>query len=73
MHGNPKLFMGYDTQPVADIAAKAESRFAAMQPAATDPMLDFDDRDLVRLAEQAGFGDIRLDLRVTVTSSRSRT
>jgi arsenite methyltransferase len=71
MHGNRKLFMGYDIQPVADIAAKAEARFEAMQPTATDPMLDFDDRDLVRLAEQAGFADVRLDLRVTVTSSRS--
>jgi arsenite methyltransferase len=71
MHGNRKLFMGYDIQPVADIAAKAEARFEAMQPSATDPMLDFDDRDLVRLAEQAGFADVRLDLRVTVTSSRS--
>ena len=71
MHGNRKLFMGYDIQPVADIAAKAESRFAAIQPAGTDPMLDFDDRDLVRLAEQAGFANVQLDLRVTVTSSRS--
>jgi arsenite methyltransferase len=71
MHGNPKLFLGYDIQPVADIAAKAEARFDAAQPPAADPMLDFDDRDLVRLAEQAGFEDVRLDLRVTVTSSRS--
>ncbi len=71
MHGNPMLFMGYDIQPVADIAAKATARFDAVQPPTTDPMVDFDDRDLVRLAEQAGFGDVRLDLRVTVTSSCS--
>ncbi len=71
MHGNPKLFLGYDIEPVAEIAAKVGARFDAVQPPATDPMTDFDDRDLVRLAEQAGFGDVRLDLRVTVTSSRS--
>jgi arsenite methyltransferase len=71
MHGNPHLFFGYDIQPVADITAKVGARFDALQPPATDPMVDFDDRDLVRLAEQAGFGDVRLDLRVTVTSARS--
>ncbi len=70
MHGNPKLFLGYDIQPVTDIAAKVGARFDLVQPPAADPMLDFDDRDLVRLAEQAGFADVRLDLRVTVTSSR---
>jgi arsenite methyltransferase len=42
MHGNPKLFMGYDIQPVADIAAKAKSRLAAVQSAGTNPMLDFE-------------------------------
>jgi arsenite methyltransferase len=71
MHGNPRLLLGYDIQPVADIAARVGARFDAVQPPATDPMLDFDDRDLVRLAEQAGFSDVRLDLRVTVSSSRS--
>ena len=34
-------------------------------------MVDFDDRDLVRLAEQAGFADVRLDLRVTVRKRRA--
>lgn len=72
MHGDPKLFMGYDVQPVADIAAKATAGLRAVQRPALGPMLDFDDRDLVRLAEQAGFADVRLELRVTVTSSRSR-
>jgi ubiquinone/menaquinone biosynthesis C-methylase UbiE len=71
MHGNPKLFFGYDIQPVAEIAAKVGARFDADQPPKTDPMVDFDDRDLVRLAEQAGFGEVRLDLRVTVTSRRA--
>lgn len=59
-------FFGYDVSPIAEIAAKVSAQFAAIQPAATDPMLDFDDRDLVRLAEQAGFGEVNLDLRVSV-------
>lgn len=71
MHGcNPQLFYGYDISPVADIAAKVSAKFAAIQPRGSDPMMDFDDRDLVRLAEQAGFGDVRLDLRVRVTATR---
>ncbi|MGB6453797.1 MAG: methyltransferase domain-containing protein [Streptosporangiaceae bacterium] len=67
----PALFFGYDVGPVAELAAKVDARFADIQPADTDPMLNFDDRDLVRLAEQAGFEEVNLDLRVTVTSWRS--
>jgi arsenite methyltransferase len=67
---NSRRFMGYDIGPVADIAAKVNSRFDAIQPPASDPMLDFDDRDLVRLAEEAGFAEVRLDLRLTVQTWR---
>jgi arsenite methyltransferase len=66
----PRSFYGYDISPVADIAVKVNAKFAAIQPRDTDPMTDFDDRDLVRLAEEAGFADVRLDLRVTVTATR---
>ncbi len=65
-----RLFLGYDVSPVAEIAAKVSAQFAEIQPPGADPMLDFDDRDLVRLAEQAGFGDVQLDLRVTVRTQR---
>jgi arsenite methyltransferase len=67
----PHMFFGYDVGPIAEIAAKVSAQFAAIQPAGSDPMLDFDDRDLVRLAEQAGFGEVSLDLRVSVKSWRS--
>jgi arsenite methyltransferase len=63
-------FFGYDLSPIPQIAAKVNAAFAAIQPQAADPMLDFDDRDLVRLAEQAGFGAVSLDLRVSVKASR---
>jgi arsenite methyltransferase len=65
------LFYGYDVSPVAEVAAKVNARFAAIQPPGRDPMLDFDDRDLVRLAERAGFSDVRLDLEVTVRRARA--
>lgn len=68
---DPALFFGYDLGPVAELAAKVAARFAAIQPTESDPMLDFDERDLVRLAQQAGFAEVNLDLRVTVTSWRS--
>jgi arsenite methyltransferase len=65
------MFYGYDVSPLAELAAKVNARFAAIQPRGRDPMLDFDDRDLVRLAELAGFTDVRLDLEVTVRRARS--
>jgi hypothetical protein len=66
------VFYGYDVSAVAELAAKVNARFAAIQPPGEDPMLDFDDRDLVRLAEQSGFGNVRLDLRVSVQQTRPR-
>jgi arsenite methyltransferase len=67
-----RVFYGYDVSPVAEIAAKVQAGFAAIQPPGRDPMLDFDDRDLVRLAERAGFADVRLDLEMSVRAVRSR-
>lgn len=70
MRGCGSLFFGYDVSPVAEIAAKLNALFAAIQPPGIDPMVDFDDRDLVRLAEQAGFADVQLDLQITVRARR---
>jgi arsenite methyltransferase len=55
-------FCGYDITPVADLAARVSDLFMRLQPADTDPMLDFDERDLLRAAEQAGFAEIHLQL-----------
>jgi ubiquinone/menaquinone biosynthesis C-methylase UbiE len=71
MHGvDPDLFMGYDVSPVAPAADKLKAVYLTFQPD-RDPMTDFDDRDLVRLAEQAGFAVVDLELRVTVKTARS--
>jgi arsenite methyltransferase len=63
-------FYGYDVGPVPEAAIKVSARLAGFQRMGEDPMLDFDDRDLVRLAEGAGFCDVRLELQVTVRRTR---
>ena len=57
---------GYDITPVAGMAAKVKALYADLQPPDTDPMLNFDERDLLRAAEQAGFTEIHLELRVDI-------
>ena len=63
---DPNQFFGYDVTPVRDLAEKVRAVYSAIQPPGDDPMLDFDDRDLVRLAWDADFAEVRLDLEVTV-------
>ena len=65
MH-DPDRFLGYDITPIKPLVDKVEALYQSIQPPGEDPMLDFDDRDLVRHAEQAGFAQIDLELRVTV-------
>jgi len=50
----PHLFSGYDVTPVMSLAQKVEAVFRHLQPPESDPMLDFDERDLITWAEQAG-------------------
>jgi arsenite methyltransferase len=69
MH-DPDRFLGYDITPVKPLAAKVEALYASIQPPGDDPMVDFDDRDLMRHAEQAGFAEVGLELRVTVKNGR---
>jgi arsenite methyltransferase len=66
----PDRFGGYDTRPVRAIAAKIIAVYESYQPAGTDPMTDFDERDLVRLAEEAGFPEVGLELQVSVKTTR---
>jgi ubiquinone/menaquinone biosynthesis C-methylase UbiE len=54
------FFLGYDVRPVVDLAQKVEAIYAAIQPM-DDPMLDFDERDLIAFAERAGFSEIHLE------------
>jgi ubiquinone/menaquinone biosynthesis C-methylase UbiE len=62
----PHLFSGYDVTPVMEIADKLKELYNRLQPPDTDPMLDFDERDLIVLAENAGFREIHLELEAHV-------
>ena len=57
---------GYELAGLDDIAVKLRRVFDAIQPRGEDPMLDFDERDLIRLAEREGFFPIDLRLEAVV-------
>jgi arsenite methyltransferase len=67
---DPDRFYGFDTGPIAALAEKVKTLYESIQPPGVDPMIDFDDRDLVRHAEGAGFAEVELELRVTVRNRR---
>jgi len=69
MHDRGPLY-GYDSTPVQALVAKLQALYESIQPPGIDPMVDFDERDLVRHAEQAGFPVVDLELRVSVTNTR---
>ncbi len=64
----PHLFLGYDVTPVQDLARKVMDVFQRIQPTETDPMLNFDERDLFDLAEDAGFREIHLSYEAELVS-----
>lgn len=57
------LFGGYDVTPVGHLAKKIRGVYEELQPLDSDPMVDFDERDLVIFAEEAGFSEVNLELR----------
>jgi hypothetical protein len=69
-HYEPDRFLGYDIRPVAPLAAKVSALYESIQRPGEDPMVDFDERDLVHHAEQAGFPVLDLELHVTVKDTR---
>jgi len=64
-------FWGYPGDGLADLAARIDRVYEEIQPP-DDPMIDFDERDLVRLAEEAGFFPVELDLHAVVRRSEPR-
>ena len=67
---DPELFYGYDVAPVSALALKVQALYESIQPPGTDPIGDFDERDLVRHAQAAGFPEINLELRVSVKAQK---
>jgi ubiquinone/menaquinone biosynthesis C-methylase UbiE len=66
-------FLGLPGDGIEEIIAKLRALYEAIQPADTDPMLDFDERDLLRLAEDAGFFPIRLTLDARIEAMERRS
>jgi SAM-dependent methyltransferase len=57
---------GYDVAAVAEIAAKLRGLLEEIQPPESDPMLDFDERDLLDACEAAGFFPMELELNAEI-------
>jgi SAM-dependent methyltransferase len=66
-------FGGYDVRPLGDLAGRLFAVYEAIQPPDSDPMLDFDERDLFRLCEESGFYPIKLTLEAELTPLDPRT
>jgi ubiquinone/menaquinone biosynthesis C-methylase UbiE len=67
---DPGRFWGYDVSPVASLAAKVDALYESIQPRGKDPMGDFDERDLVGHAEEAGFPTVKLELHLSVKNTK---
>jgi ubiquinone/menaquinone biosynthesis C-methylase UbiE len=62
------MFWGHDVSPIVEIALKVKVVYQRLQPLDTDPMMNFDERDLLETVERAGFASIRLDLQTEMKS-----
>lgn len=60
--------MGYDVTPVQDLAQKLLAAFARTAAGTMEPMIDFDERDLLRFAERTGFPEVQMDAHFQVVS-----
>ena len=56
----------FDAAEVQELEDRVKAVFDHLQPQDSDPMMNFDDRDLVDLAEGEGFGEVHLELHVEV-------
>ncbi len=55
-----------EDSPVADLARRLREYYERLQPPDSDPMLDFGEKDLLRLARDAGFREVELELRANL-------
>lgn len=69
---SPGSLSGYDLPGLEASVARIRTVFDKGVPDDSNPMLDFDERDLVDLAERAGFTDVRLQLHIEVKDQRPR-
>jgi len=62
----PDRLFGYDISPVQTLAIRVNAFGNQHQPVGDEPMLDYDERDLLSYAEQTGFDERHLELRVDI-------
>lgn len=62
----PGVYIGFDVRPIQEIAAKVRALYEQIQPLDSDPMLDFDERDLLAHVEAVGFREVHLDYEATM-------
>jgi arsenite methyltransferase len=60
-------FWGYRIPAASDLAAKVRTRFAGDDPAYREAMMGFDDRDLARLLEAAGFETVHVECHLDIS------
>lgn len=60
----PGSYWGFDVSEVLDLVEKLETTYHTSDEDDPGPMMDFDERDLFRMAEDAGFRSVGLDLEV---------
>lgn len=62
----------WDAGPVQDLRDRVRAVYLAIQPLESDPMLDFDERDLLAMTEAAGFREIHLVYQVDIEPAEPR-
>jgi ubiquinone/menaquinone biosynthesis C-methylase UbiE len=65
------MFFGIPVGPVGDLWMKIRALYDRLQPP-SDPMLDFDERDMFAFAEEAGFREIHMEYRADLTPPAER-
>jgi arsenite methyltransferase len=63
---------GYDISPMIELANRVKREFGGLSDPATSSMRDFDDRDLLRYAIEAGFPEIHLTLNLDIAPGAMR-
>jgi ubiquinone/menaquinone biosynthesis C-methylase UbiE len=59
-----RLFSGFDVTPIIVLAAKVKAIYFRNQSPETDPMLNFDERDLFDFAQKSGFDTLQLEFQI---------
>lgn len=68
----PNVLWGVDVAPLNHLAAKVKQLYAELQRPESDPMMNFDERDLLECAQSAGFREVDVELHALVRPSSRR-